>query len=477
MAQGQNNWLRFLPAVDKVLLEEPLSRLRDKYPHHLLVRTVQEVIAEQRDALKKARGEEEALALKISPYQVAEKAAAILDNIFKQSLRPVINATGIVLHTNLGRAPLPDDAVKALQAIAPSYCNLEYALSEGVRGSRYHHLESLLCFLTGAEAALVVNNNAAAVLLALNTLAAGKEVVVSRGQLVEIGGSFRIPEVMKQSGARLVEVGTTNKTYLYDYRRAVSSETALLLKVHTSNYRIVGFTSDVSIEELVGLGRELGLPVMEDLGSGVFLDLAPYGLPHEPTAQESIKAGAGVVTVSGDKLLGGPQAGIILGKRNYIDAMKKNQLTRALRVDKLTVAALEATLKLYLQPENALEKIPVLKLLTCPVESLLARAEALAARLEEEVRQHATIQIEREEALVGGGSMPQASLPSCQLVITPHHMSTSNLAYKLRMGTPAIVARVKQGRLYLDLRSIQQSEEKVLLQRLIELLQGGEALQ
>ena len=321
------------------------------------------------------------------------------------------------MHTNLGRSPLAGAALDAIKAVSASYSNLELSLESGRRSSRYDHVEELLCRLTGAEAALVVNNNAGAVFLALNTLARGKEVIVSRGELVEIGGSFRLPEVMASSGAVLAEVGTTNRSYLKDYREAITENTALLLKVHTSNYKVMGFTAAVRSGSLVGLGREYGIPVMEDLGSGVLIDLSRYGLPYEPRVQDLVAAGVDLITFSGDKLLGGPQAGIIVGKEVFISRIKKNQLTRPLRVDKLTLAALEATLRLYQDENKALQEIPVLRMLTLPAEALKVRVKILAAELESKVGSFCLVGTSQEKAKVGGGSLPQALLPSCQLTL------------------------------------------------------------
>ncbi|MBC7106334.1 MAG: L-seryl-tRNA(Sec) selenium transferase, partial [Firmicutes bacterium] len=343
------------------------------------------------------------------------------------------------------------------------YCNLELSLETGKRGSRYAVVEGLLRELTGAEAALVVNNNAAAVLLALAALARGREVVVSRGQLIEIGGSFRMPDVMAASGARLVEVGTTNKTYPEDYRRAVGEHTALLLWVHTSNYRIVGFTREVAVGELVALGRECGLPVMCDLGSGSLVDLRAWGLPHEPTVQEVVAAGADVVTFSGDKLLGGPQAGIVVGRAEYVGRMKAHPLTRAVRVDKLTLAALEATLREYRDHrEEVHTRLPVLRMLTAPRAELERRARALAARLAEALRGRAEVATQPGCSRVGGGALPTAELPAVLVTVAPLDRTAEELRVRLRQGDPPVVARVREGRLLLDLRTVPEEQEPLL---------------
>ncbi|HHW06771.1 MAG TPA: L-seryl-tRNA(Sec) selenium transferase [Clostridia bacterium] len=455
--------LRQLPSVDEVLqiIEKDVQV---RIPRKVLVEQVRAAIGHLRQQVLggKALSPEE-----LSPEQVAWRAVRGAEAFLKPRLRPVINATGVVLHTNLGRAVLSEDARQALWQVTGGYSNLELDLTTGERGSRYSHVVELLCYLTGAEGALVVNNNAAAVLLALNTLAQGKEVIVSRGQLVEIGGSFRVPEVMAASGARLVEVGTTNKTYQRDYRRAITPETALLLKVHPSNYRIRGFTHETSLEELVELGRETGLPVMEDLGSGFLIDLEPYGITGEPTVQEEIARGADVVTFSGDKLLGGPQAGIIVGKKEYIDLMAKNQLTRALRVDKLTMAALEATLKAYLwEPEETIGRVPILSMLTMDETYLRTRAQRVSRRLREVLAGKAEVSLEKGVSQAGGGSLPLLELPTVLITLLPHNGKLSLWARNLRLGEPAVMGRLAEGRLLLDLRTVLEKEEEMLVKAL-----------
>jgi L-seryl-tRNA(Ser) seleniumtransferase len=368
-----NGILKKIPAVDAVVKHlEDRAEIED-LPRPLLVEGVRGAVDEMRRTILEA-SDQEAEAMDISLEIVARAALRLIKNQASRNLKRVVNATGTILHTNLGRSLLAKEALEAVVDVAGHYSNLEYNLDLGERGERYDHVEEMLCRLTGAEKALVVNNNAAAVLLALSTLAKGKETVVSRGELVEIGGSFRIPAVMELSGTRLVEVGTTNKTHLSDYRDALTENTALLLKVHTSNYRVVGFTEEVPLKDLAALGEQHGLPVLEDLGSGVLVDLAPFGFPEEPTVGSRIADGASVVTFSGDKLLGGPQAGIIVGREKYITAMKKNQLTRALRIDKLTLAALEATLLLYLK--DTLSRVPTWRMLTVKVADLEAGPKA-----------------------------------------------------------------------------------------------------
>jgi L-seryl-tRNA(Ser) seleniumtransferase len=430
----------------------------------LVVDSIRKVLSVKRSIILHG-GEEEAAEAANLPREkwssaIEEQVTASL----RPSLQPVINATGVVLHTNLGRAPLLEEALHNLVEIAGGYSNLELNLETGERGSRYEHVEDLLCRISGAESGLAVNNNAGAVLLALNSLAEGKEVIVSRGQLVEIGGSFRIPDVMKKSGARLVEVGTTNRTHLRDYEQAVTENTALLLKVHTSNYRILGFTSEVSLKELAELGRAKGLPVMEDLGSGCFIDLAPYGIEHEPTVQETLQAGVDVVTFSGDKLLGGPQAGIILGKKRFIDLIKKNPLNRALRIDKLTLAGLESTLRVYLDPDRVVKVLPALGMLTCPLEELEKRARRFQRRLARELSSGAKMTIREESSQVGGGALPLQTLPTRVVAIRPLRISAASLEERLRRNRPPVIARVKEEEVLLDLRTVAEEEEKILLE-------------
>jgi L-seryl-tRNA(Ser) seleniumtransferase len=374
----------------------------------------------------------------------------------RSQLRRVINATGIVLHTNLGRAPLAPEASRAVAEAARTYTNIELDLATGERGSRYAAVEGVLRELTRAETAVVVNNNAAAVLLALSALAAGGEVVVSRSELVEIGGSFRIPDIIAQSGARLVEVGTTNKTRVADYERAIGPATRALLKVHQSNYRIVGFTASVAVGELAPLARKHALPVLEDLGSGTLVDLRAFGLAAEPTVRDAIASGADLVTFSGDKLLGGPQAGVIVGRRDLIARIERHPLLRAVRVDKLTMAALDATLRLYLDPERLAERLPVLRMLAEPVASVVRRAQALLAQLDEIAG--LDCRIEDTEAFAGGGSLPEHRIASAAVALRPAGTSAGQVAARLRAQRPAVVGRIAQDRLLLDLRTVAEDE-------------------
>jgi L-seryl-tRNA(Ser) seleniumtransferase len=381
------------------------------------------------------------------------------------SLRPVINATGVVLHTNLGRALLSPLARERLDLVAGTYSNLELDLATKERGSRYSHVEALLRRLTGAEDALVVNNNAAAVLLALETLARDREVIVSRGELIEIGGEFRIPDIMMRSGAILREVGATNRTHLKDYVAAIAPATALLLKVHTSNYRVVGFTAEVTSRELAELGRARSLPVMEDLGSGSLLDLRPYGFPYEPTVSEVVASGVDLVSFSGDKLLGGPQAGILVGKRDIVERLKKNPWNRALRIDKFTIAALEATLTAY-EAGTARETIPTLRLLTEPLAAIRGRARRLLGRLSGETRARLDARIVESRSQVGGGALPTVELPTAVLSVGTEACPARRIDEALRRADPAVLGRIVDDRLLLDCRTVLPAQIVVLARAL-----------
>jgi L-seryl-tRNA(Ser) seleniumtransferase len=460
----RQRYLRTLPAVDELLRQAPIQPLLKIHSRTLVVESIRKVLEEKRQAIFQSKDDQEAAAVTMTPEKWAAAVEEELAASFRPSLRPVINATGVVLHTNLGRAPLGEDALRNLMEIAGGYSNLEFNLKTGERGSRYEHVEEILCRISGAESALVVNNNAGAVFLTLNSLAEGKEVIVSRGQLVEIGGSFRIPDVMRKSGARLVEVGTTNRTHLRDYEQAISGDTALLLKVHTSNFRILGFTAEVPIKDLVVLGQAKSVPVMEDLGSGCFIDLSRYGMESEPTVQEAIQAGVDVVTFSGDKLLGGPQAGIILGKKRALDFLKKNPLNRALRIDKLTLAGLESTLRAYLDPGQALKILPVLSMLTCPLEELEGRAKQLRRKLIKGVSSSCQITLREENSQVGGGALPLQALPTRVLALRPLRISAAVLEERLRKSETPVIARVKEEEVLLDLRTVAEEEEEPLLE-------------
>ena len=453
--------LRQLPSVDELLRHSRLQPLVTPLPRPWAAAVLRRTLTGQRQRLSACPREE------LPSHLDQEALFRELEQALKAAARPslcrVVNATGVIIHTNLGRSPLAAAAQEQLLQVAAHYSNLEYDLARGERGSRQEHLEGLLQELTGAQAALVVNNNAAAVLLALNTLARGREVIISRGQLVEIGGSFRLPEIMAVSGALLREVGTTNKTYLHDYERAITSETAVLLRVHPSNFRILGFTREVSLPELVALGRSYDLPVLEDLGSGCLLDLSRYGLEKEPTVQETLAAGADLVLFSGDKLLGGPQAGLALGSREVVARLRQNPLTRALRPDKLTLAALEATLRLYLEEPQAVAALPTLKMLTRPVAALARQARALARVMRRRWGPRLKVEVRPSEARVGGGALPQASLPSRALALELPPLAPHQLESRLRQAQPPVIARVEQGSLLLDLRTILPEDQGALL--------------
>jgi L-seryl-tRNA(Ser) seleniumtransferase len=461
--------LRQLPAVDELLRHPRLQPWVDRLPRPWAAAALRRVLAARRQTWRAAIPAD--LPPKLDEDGLFQDLQQALDAAAQPSLRRVINATGVIIHTNLGRSLLAVEALEQILEAAAHYSTLEYDLARGERGSRQDHLEGLLRELTGCEAALVVNNNAGAVLLALNTLARGREVIISRGQLVEIGGSFRLPEIMAASGAIMKEVGTTNKTHLRDYESAITSETAALLKVHPSNYRIVGFTKEVPLPEMKALGRRYGLPVLEDLGSGCLVDLSRFGLEKEPTVQETLAAGADLVLFSGDKLLGGPQAGFALGSRELVAALRQNPLTRALRPDKLTLAGLEATLRLYLEEPQAAAAIPTLALITRPLAEVERQARNLARAVKRRWGAHLKVEIRPSEARVGGGALPEASLPSRALALEIPPLSPQELEARLRRAHPPVIARLEHGALLLDLRTVQAEEHPELLAALGEVLE------
>ncbi|NLV23773.1 MAG: L-seryl-tRNA(Sec) selenium transferase [Deltaproteobacteria bacterium] len=467
MADAQiQSLLKKIPAVDRLLDEPSIMALLSRAPRDLVTGAVRDVLAEIREkTIHNGRSPEE----KLDPPNLALKAVRLAESRLRPSLRRVVNATGTLIHTNLGRAPLSAAALRAIADIAVSYSNLEYDLQLGQRGKRHTHVEELLCRLTGAEAATVVNNNAGATLLALGALAAGKEAIVSRGELVEIGGSFRMPEVMATGGVVMREVGTTNKTHLRDYCQAIGPETALLLKVHTSNYRIVGFTEQVSSTDLVRLGRQKGIPVMEDLGSGMLLDLSCYGLPREPTVRETVEAGIDILTFSGDKLLGGPQAGIILGRREAVERIRHHPLARALRIDKLTLAGLEATLRHYLDREEALREIPILRMLAMAPEKTREKSERLLALVQKRGWDFQA-EVIPESSRVGGGALPLTELPGFAVAVTPLGMSTALLAQRLRAAAPPVIGRIQENRLLFNPRTLAEGEEELVAASLNQVL-------
>jgi L-seryl-tRNA(Ser) seleniumtransferase len=444
---------RELPSVNTLLESAGVRALLEQHPRRVVVDAVRNVVDAARVHGDASRTEQQWIA----------SIASVVQSLGQPSLRRVINATGVILHTNLGRAPLAESAVRAIADVAGGFSNLEYDLATGERGSRYSHCVGLLRQLTGAEDALVVNNCAAAMVLALNALAQRKEVLVSRGELVEIGGSFRIPDIMARAGAKLVEVGTTNRTHDDDYRRAITPRTAAIVKVHRSNFAIEGFTSEVSVAHLAFIAAEHGLPVLHDLGSGLMIPLDKYGLTGEPTAAMALESGASLVLMSGDKLLGGPQAGIILGDASLIAKLRKNPFARAMRVDKLTLSALEATLRLYLESERALRDIPVLSMLTAPLREIDARVEAVGGRL-----RAAGIESQPTDssASVGGGAFPTAVIPSRAIVLS---QNAQQVEKNLRLGEPAVIGRMSERSLLLDLRSVLPREDEALADAIIRL--------
>ena len=448
--------LRGLPGVDAVSkeLDPSLSSVSPK----LITVIIRQVIEEAREDLKSGRGD---AAVEIGASSLAARVQARLQDL--TALRPmtVINATGVLIHTNLGRSPLAGVVVDHMSRVASGYSDLEYDLKKGGRGSRHDHVRDLLLLLTGAEAGLVVNNNAAAVLLALGALAKGKEVILSRGEMVEIGGSFRVPEILEQSGARLREVGTTNRTHLKDYEKAIGKDTGLLLRVHASNYRIEGFTAEVELKDLVTLGREHGIPVMVDLGSGAFLDVSMVGIQPEPLVREVVEQGPDLVTFSGDKLMGGPQAGLVVGKKETVESLRQHPLARAVRIDKLLLAALQATLALYLDEDKARREIPILKMLFQPAEIVCSRAEALATAIKKILSKPAPqVMVENATAAVGGGALPLEGLTTSVVVLDPRpHTNAARLERALRHVQPAVLGRVREDQVFLDLRTVTVEEE------------------
>lgn len=449
LRDNQKQLLRALPGVDTLLDALSAEIPGDKAPRSVLTASAREALEAMRRAI--FNGEDPTVDL----ASVLTLAHRRIDAKMHPNLTRVVNGTGVVVHTNLGRSLLAEEALARIQAVGNRYSNLEFNLATGKRGLRYSAVEELICEISGAEAAMVVNNNAGAVLLCLDTLVRGKEALVSRGELVEIGGAFRIPDVMAKSGGILKEVGTTNRTHPADYENAITEETGLFLKVHTSNYAIVGFTSAVSVAELVALGKERGIPVMDDLGSGTFVNFGHYGLPAEPTVQQSVAAGADIVTFSGDKLLGGPQAGVIVGKRAHIEAIRKNPLTRALRIDKLTLAALEATLRLYRDEAEAMAKIPTLRMITMTREETQTRATALMAALQ---GLPVTTEALALASRPGGGSLPLLELPSCCVGLTVPGMGASALEKALRRNDPPVIGRIENDTFILDPRTLQEGD-------------------
>ncbi len=443
--------LRNLPKIDTLLKEEIVMKYLESANRELVIEAL-------REAIDKCR--EKILSAKIDKLDVGEILKDFERRIKTKSenhLKKVINASGIIVHTNLGRSLLNEEAAENVMSVIKNYNNLEYDVDEGKRGSRYSHLEYLITKITGAEAAVVVNNNAAAVMLVLSTLCKGKEAIVSRGQLVEIGGSFRVPDVMEFSGAKLVEVGTTNKTHLYDYEDNINENTGVLMKIHTSNYKILGFTDEVDGEILQKLGEKHDIPVVEDLGSGVLIDFRKYGFIYEPTVQESINKNIDIITFSGDKMFGGPQAGIIVGKKKYIDKIKKNQLTRALRVGKMTIAAIESTLRLYLSEKEAIEKIPTLYMMLSDKEIHKKRAQRLTRRLRNKLSIY-SFRVDSGYSKVGGGSLPTEDIESYVVKVKSDNISTAKLEKLMRENDVPIIGRVNNDEFIMDLRTIKDED-------------------
>lgn len=450
-----------IPSVDEVLKYPKVKNLLSVYNRSFVVATVRDVLELLRERIL---GDEK---VDISTDTISSMVSEAIESTKTPSLRRVINATGVILHTGLGRALLSDRAIESIMAVASNYCNLELDLDTGRRGTRQTHVEHLICKLTGGESALVVNNNAAAVLLSLHTIASGREVVVSRGELIEIGGSFRLPEIMEKSGCKLVEVGTTNRTTIEDYCRAVGENTGLLLKVHRSNYKIVGFTESVSLEELIELGQERSIPVMYDLGSGAVIPL-----DSEPVAEKAVSEGADVITFSADKLLGGPQAGIIVGKKRWVNRMKLDPFARVVRVCKLTLAALQTTLLEYMTSKNISEVNPTLGLISKPLSRIEKSASKLAKELKKIGGERLIIEVIDGNSMIGGGSFPTKGLPTKLVAIHSPHDSVDELARKLRLADPPIIGRVANERLLLDMRTVRETELKEIvssIKKIIEL--------
>lgn len=463
---NKNMLYRSIPKVDVLLENQDIVTLIENHHRDVVVDVIREEIDKLRNFIKE---NDDINLIEEKINNLIENIKISTEKVYSYNIKKVINVTGTILHTNLGRAIISKKHADYLSEVVTSYSNLEYNLEEGKRGERYSHFEKLICKITGAEAAMAVNNNAAAVMLVLSSMAAEKEVIVSRGELVEVGGKFRIPDVMKSSNAHLVEIGTTNKTHLEDYEDAISENTGAFLKVHTSNFKILGFTESVSIEELCKLGREKDIPVIEDIGSGVLIDLSEYGLEYEPTVQDSIKAGVDVVSFSGDKLLGGPQAGIIVGKKKYIDKMKKNPLTRAFRIDKFTATILEMIFHEYLNEENAIKNIPVLSLITKDLKEIEKNANTLFNKIEN-LKDVADINIKDTLSQIGGGSLPAERIKSKSVTIMPKNISTQSLEAKLRAGKNPVVGRISEEKLILDMRTVLEDEIDILAQKLIDIL-------
>ena len=454
-----DNPYRHLPAVNDLLQQPALQALAGSHAHELIVAVVRTEVAELRERL----GKGEAVDGLAEPAALAQRVVARLGHELTPKLRAVINGTGIVLHTNIGRAPVAEEAARAAYDAARGYLNLELDLETGKRSSRQVAIRDWLCRLTGAESATAVNNNAAATVIVLRAICAGKEAIISRGELVEIGGSFRIPEIMGVSGAVLREVGSTNITRIGDFERAVGPNTGALMRVHCSNYRITGHTEAASLEELVALGKKHNLPVIDDIGSGALVDFSHFGFVGEPLARDSVAAGADLVLFSGDKLLGGPQAGVIAGRKDLVARIEKDPLMRAFRLDKMTLAALETTLRLYLDPDRAVEQLPVLRMLRATLTDLCHRAKELATRLRA-LPGVSNASVSEETAYVGGGTLPDQSMKTWVVEVAATDVSDQELAYRLRKGAPAVLGRLSEGMVVLDLRTIFPDQETLVVE-------------
>jgi len=458
LVEDRQESLRKLPSVEVVVEKLEGAGGASGRPRRKMVMAAREVVSELRRAildgsLAEAPGEEEIL----------ERVGRRLAESRLEGIRRVINATGVIIHTNLGRSLLAEEARRAVDEVVSSYASLEMDLLTGKRTSRTAHVCSLLADLTGCEAALVVNNNAAAVMLVLNTLCSGREVIVSRGELVEIGGSFRLPEIIERSGAKLVEVGTTNRTRLEDYERALGGGTGAVLKVHQSNFMMSGFVESVPCAELADLARDRGVLLIDDLGSGALHDFSDLGIEREPLPRDSLRSGAHLVTFSGDKLMGGPQAGVVVGERDLVAECGRNPMARALRVDKMTLAALQATLDLYLEPDLLLERLPTLRMIATPVERIRERAERVAEALAREAGGEAAITVAEAESRIRGGALPGSSLPSYAVVISPGVIAADDFVFELRRCEVPVVGRVSEDRVLLDMRTVEPSEDGLLI--------------
>ncbi|MBR6224567.1 MAG: L-seryl-tRNA(Sec) selenium transferase [Firmicutes bacterium] len=462
--------LRLLPKIDDLLMDGWISSLIGRVPREIVVDAVRDEVETLRSGILDGSITE---ASQMGLENISDRITEKVNKLEIKSLRPVINATGVVLHTNLGRANLSEKALAQVISVANNYSTLEYDPEKGARGSRHSHVEDIIKKITGAEAAMAVNNNAAATMLVMAAIGRGREMIVSRGELVEIGGSFRIPDIMKESGAVLVEVGTTNKTRIGDYESQINENTAALLKVHTSNYRVIGFTEDASLRELRELGDKYGLPVIYDMGSGLMTDLSEWGI-HEPVVKEGLKDGADVILFSGDKLLGGPQAGIIAGKKEYIDKMKSHPLARVVRVDKMTIAALEATLSEYADRERALKEIPVLRMLTRSWEDLQSDCLLLKGMLDEitdpeDGSAAFSVKVIEDDGVVGGGSAPDSRLQNMVLAVDHGKFSPDRIEEALRKGEPPVIARIKNDSVIIDVRTVNKSEYDIIAERFREI--------